>query len=285
MRLGISALFLALVAGCSAPEPADVEYLSPGNRALVPNKGRVDAGGGTGRNDTQGGSTTAGSSSGGGTTSAGSDGTTTGGGETTTGGMGANTGGMGANTGGMGANTGGMGANTGGMGANTGGMGANTGGMGANTGGMSGTTGGAKNAFTDAPAYVKGKALRESANPRHAGGASNAKQNCLGCHTRGGNNPKVWLFAGTIYETAAGTTPAVGAEVRLVTAAGTELGKAYSDNDGNFFFEGNAQFPATGVLAGARNGPTPGLMPTSPAVGACNSCHAPNGTAKPLHVK
>jgi hypothetical protein len=265
MRLGISALFLALVAGCSAPEPADVEYLSPGNRALVPNKGRVDAGGGTGRNDTQGGSTTAGSSSGGGTTSAGSDGTTTGGGETTTGGMGANTGGMGANTGGMGANTGGMGANTGGMGANTGGMGANTGGMGANTGGMgantggmSGTTGGAKNAFTDAPAYVKGKALRESANPRHAGGASNAKQNCLGCHTRGGNNPKVWLFAGTIYETAAGTTPAVGAEVRLVTAAGTELGKAYSDNDGNFFFEGNAQFPATG---------------------------APNGTAKPLHVK
>jgi len=69
------------------------------------------------------------------------------------------------------------------------------------------------------------------------GGTSNAGQACVasGCHLPGstGTNAPPFSYAGTVYTTAAGTTPATSAVV-MVTNAGTTR-KLIADSDGNFY--------------------------------------------------
>jgi hypothetical protein len=130
-------------------------------------------------------------------------------------------------------------------------------------------------AFSGAPAFAYTAPAVQSAT-RH-GGNSNAGQNCLGCHT--GQGAPEFVFAGTAYRDTGGTMPATQVEVRVVTPQGQEVGKAYTDNSGNFWIEPGAiaQIPA-GAKTGARNGTTTKLMVGGISNGACNTagCHAPN---------
>jgi len=72
-----------------------------------------------------------------------------------------------------------------------------------------------------------------------AGGTSNAGMACVasGCHLEGmtGTNAPAYSYAGTVYTTAAGTTPAAGSTI-FITSAGTTR-KLIADSDGNFFID------------------------------------------------
>ena len=93
------------------------------------------------------------------------------------------------------------------------------------------------------------------------------------------------MFAGTVYTDTTATAPAVNAEVRVVSSTGTQIGKVYSDNSGNFWLPDADKLP-TGSLTGARSGATPKLMsPATPVLGGCNSCHAKGGTTTPMTAK
>ncbi len=160
---------------------------------------------------------------------------------------------------------------------------------GGTTGG--GTTGGSTaadsgsaaplNAFSAAPSYAKTAPGDQST--AHHNGASNAGVDCLSCHVTGSVSPPGFMFAGTVYTDSTATTPAVNAEIRVISAAGAEIGKVYSDDSGNFWLADADKLP-TGTLTGARNGATPKVMST-PVLGACNSCHAKGGTTLPMSVK
>ncbi len=173
-------------------------------------------------------------------------------------------------------------------GGGTTGGGTTGGGGGGTTGG--GTTGGttgaaAKNAFTGAPAYAAAPVADADQSALHHGNVSNAGLDCLGCHAAGnaGGAP-AFMFAGTLYDDTAGTNPVVSAEVRVVSPAGVELGKAYSDKSGNFWLPDTGTVPA-GALTGVRNGTSTKLMISAPT-GKCNFCHAKTGgTTTPVSIK
>jgi hypothetical protein len=132
--------------------------------------------------------------------------------------------------------------------------------------------------FADAGAYVP--TLGPSArNPKHAGNPNPAGQACLSCH--GGQRPNIvqFLFAGTVWSSAAATTPTPQAEVRVVQANGAAL-SAYSDADGNFFFLRSASPPLDAPVAGGvRDSNGAALMVNVFNVGDCNSCHHSGGEA------
>lgn len=137
------------------------------------------------------------------------------------------------------------------------------------------------------------------ADPPHlhaAGGTSNKGQNCIaaGCHLNNslGAGAPGFQFAGTVY---AGTTtnPSAGAMVRIFS--GTTVLKAYTDSDGNFYFNAPAlsgSFMATTQVTAC---PTVTKMAdllvggngTAPAANSCNSasCHAsPGGATAPISL-
>lgn len=101
-------------------------------------------------------------------------------------------------------------------------------------------------------------------------------KNCFkagGCHAE--NNHK-YGFAGTLYESANGGAPIKGAEIRVTDQGGTLVGKTYTDDDGNFWFEGPK--PPAGARVGVRKGLSKGIMSGAVAGdtgAACNSaaCH------------
>jgi hypothetical protein len=110
-----------------------------------------------------------------------------------------------------------------------------------------------------------------------------AGKDCMTCH--GGAGPGVqFAFGGTVFTTAAGTTPAADVEVRVVDPKGAEQGSVHSDTDGNFWVVSNTKLP-TGALAGARNGAKTQLMISNPS-GGCSStaCHAVGSAIGAVHV-
>jgi hypothetical protein len=137
-------------------------------------------------------------------------------------------------------------------------------------------------AFADAGPYVP-DAGPLTLMPQHnfAGNTPTtnpSKQTCLDCHKVGG--PGIaFVFAGSVFTDATGSTPAAGVEVRVRDPNGT-YASVYSDAYGNFFDSNvSADFPAK---TGARNAANESLM-TGDATGNCNSCH--NGTAQAyIHV-
>lgn len=101
-------------------------------------------------------------------------------------------------------------------------------------------------------------------------------KNCFkagGCHSE--NNHK-WGFAGTVYSNANGLTTLKNAEVRLTTSTGTPIATVYSDDDGNFWFDGAK--PPAGARVGVRIATSKMAMSGTVAGdpgGQCNSgaCH------------
>jgi hypothetical protein len=98
-----------------------------------------------------------------------------------------------------------------------------------------------------------------------------AGQPCLNCHAND------FAMAGTVYLTAAGTTPAAKVEVLLKNTNGTTL-KAFTDNAGNFYVGRNGTTVGAGALVGMRNATGEKVMVSS-ASADCNTCHKPNGSA------
>jgi hypothetical protein len=140
-------------------------------------------------------------------------------------------------------------------------------------------------AFTGAGAYVatSGPSTIKGAHPN---GGNPAKVDCLssGCHGAGGAGPR-FAAGGTVFTSAAGTTPAAQVEVRLRDGAGKAV-SAYTDAFGNFFVRAaDAAAVVFPVQAGARNTASTRAMSASIANGACNSaaCHGSAATGF-IHV-
>ncbi len=101
-------------------------------------------------------------------------------------------------------------------------------------------------------------------------------KNCVqaGCHL----DTKPWAFAGTLYTDVNGTATVAQGEIRIVKADGTELTRAYTDADGNFWLESPDRPPAGSKVGVRKAGGTPKMMTGTieGATGAaCNAggCH------------
>jgi hypothetical protein len=118
------------------------------------------------------------------------------------------------------------------------------------------------------------------------GQASNQGQNCLtaNCHNPAalGNGALAFTFAGTLYTTAGGTTPATGVTVRIKFGSGPPV-TAVTDMDGNFYSSTAVTFPAN---ADVTSCPTvkPMMSQLQTGNGACSStgCHVPGGNPGPM---
>lgn len=97
-----------------------------------------------------------------------------------------------------------------------------------------------------------------------------AKQACLTCHSNGGGAPN-FALGGTAYEDAAGTTPAVGAEIRMVDTNGMAF-TTHTDARGNFYIKGGGT-PTYPAHVGARNAAAARDMSATITNGDCNGCH------------
>ncbi|HSO35249.1 MAG TPA: hypothetical protein VLT33_22125 [Labilithrix sp.] len=133
-----------------------------------------------------------------------------------------------------------------------------------------GSSGQPVTAFTGAKAFnAAGATVGDALNAGHnfAGNTpptNPAGQNCIDCHKAGGSAAgAIWGIAGTIYTSAAGTTPIKGAEVRVVDAAGKELALVYSDANGNFWSDTIVGGVPGGAKVGARNATVTKLMSTA----------------------
>jgi len=113
----------------------------------------------------------------------------------------------------------------------------------------------------------------------------NMGQNCMNCHTSGGQGKGCFQTAGTVYDTK-GTTTMSNGVITLYTgvnASGTLRGTIYVDAKGNFHttesidFSGGLYPTITGASGDIQH------MPDPTTTGACNSCHG--AKEKPVWVK
>ena len=128
------------------------------------------------------------------------------------------------------------------------------------------------------------------ANEVASHGGSVEGRNCAdtGCHVTGGAAAgKLWVFAGTVYSTAQGGAVVPKAEVRVVGPDGTEVGSAYTDENGNFWFEKDgATIPANSKVGVRREGGKPMQMATllQPDDRGCSAnranCHGTAATGR-----
>lgn len=124
-------------------------------------------------------------------------------------------------------------------------------------------------------------------NPDAHGGDVEGKDcRASGCH--GDDGAKKWAFAGTVYAAAKDGPTVAKAEVRVIKADGTEFGRAYTDANGNFWFESDQDIPADSKVGVRKEGgAAPMKMATmlQPGDGGCSAnranCH---GTASQGHV-
>lgn len=102
-------------------------------------------------------------------------------------------------------------------------------------------------------------------------------KNCVTSDCHDGPGPR-WAFAGTVYSTITGGDTVAEAEVRVVGPDGTEFGRAYTDQDGNFWLEKDERPPAGSRVGVRRAGGRPVYMAATiegTEGAACNSdlCH------------
>ncbi|CAN5923877.1 hypothetical protein BH11MYX4_BH11MYX4_31110 [soil metagenome] len=146
----------------------------------------------------------------------------------------------------------------------TDGGGSSSGEAGTEAGTDGGSSGLPLTAFTGAKAFnAAGAPVGDSQNGAHPNGGNPAGVNCMDCHSAAGGANAKWGIAGTIYTSAAGTTPLKGAEVRVVDAAGKELALVYSDDKGNFWADTIVGGVPGGAKVGARNATVTKLMSTA----------------------
>lgn len=132
-------------------------------------------------------------------------------------------------------------------------------------------------AYTD-PGVIANTASADHPNQKVEG------EDCVkaGCHLDKGPS---WMFAGTVYATAGGGATVAEAEIKIVDGAGNEVGKTYTDKNGNFWLE-----KAGGIPAGSRVGvrkaagsPMTMSTPLNPTDRSCNTvgtCHGSATTGK-----
>ena len=152
--------------------------------------------------------------------------------------------------------------------------------------GTDGTT--STTAFTGAAAYDATKQPPTSAVTNHnndnVGITPGKNQDCLSCHKMGGAGP-VFLFAGTVFQDMNGATPAVAKQI-CVLGNDAKSHCAYSDTDGNFWYEPGTNetlvFPAQ---SGIRDGTNTELMTNSLSASSCNATGCHDGTTQAyLHL-
>ena len=162
------------------------------------------------------------------------------------------------------------------------------------SGGSSGGDGGSSSGGeAGAPDPVFGMSAFAPGNPgQNANGASATHPggtvegvNCFtaGCHLDTG--PK-WGFAGTVYETINGGATVKNAEVRVSDAQGKLFASVYTDDNGNFWYEGAK--PPANARAGVRNATAKMNMVAvvaGEAGGACNSAACHGGAAMRIYLK
>jgi hypothetical protein len=129
----------------------------------------------------------------------------------------------------------------------------------------------------------------------HSGGGTNAGLNCMtapGCHGDQPGAGGVFAFAGTLYTSAAATTPKTGATIRVLSNGNTL--PAATDDAGNFYGNGTLTFPANTLATSCptlTNMATPlaagaGATPLATGGGACNNCHkiGAGAQAPPINI-
>ena len=146
--------------------------------------------------------------------------------------------------------------------------GGSSGTSGTSGGGEAGTDGGSSGApitaFDPKKAYdPAGAPVGDSQNAAHPNAGNPAGVNCMDCHSAAGGANAKWGIAGTVYNSAAGTTPVAKAEVRIVDATGKELGLVYSDDKGNFWADTIVGGIPAGAKVGVRNATVTKLMGTA----------------------
>lgn len=141
--------------------------------------------------------------------------------------------------------------------------------------------------FKTAFAYTDPGRTANGASTQHQGTVVGKDCSQSTCHGTGGAGPN-WSFAGTLYAAGGQTTIAKG-EVKVVNADGTDFGSAYTDADGNFWYEGGA-LPAGSKVAVRADGITTIMhmaTPLQPANSGCSSatanCHGTTAQG-PVHV-
>lgn len=143
-----------------------------------------------------------------------------------------------------------------------------------------GSSGGPVDPVFGTTAFAAGTAPQQA---NMAGGANHngnvEGKNCvsMGCHG-GGSSAPLWAFGGTVYAAANGGATVAGAEVRVTDAAGNEFGHAYTDNNGNFWFEKVAGDIPANARVGVRDATKKNVMSgtvSGVTGGDCNAsgCH------------
>lgn len=117
----------------------------------------------------------------------------------------------------------------------------------------------------------------ERPGPTHRAG-----QPCGVCHTAGGPGEGEFILAGTVYESAQSSTPAVGATVIVTDAKGKVFQVPRATNRvGNFYVQSRENpltFPLTAVTVRAA-GYADAIMRTPiHSAESCASCHRGNGS-------
>lgn len=102
---------------------------------------------------------------------------------------------------------------------------------------------------TSTMTWVDPGTAANGANAAHGGSVEGKDCAQAGCHLGGG---EAWLFGGTVYSTAQGGATVARAEIKVVGPDGAEVGKAYTDANGNFWVR--PQGAMTSIPAGSRVG-------------------------------
>ena len=102
----------------------------------------------------------------------------------------------------------------------------------------------------------------------------NAGQNCMNCHTSGGEGEGVFVVAGTVYDNQK-TNTYPNATVRLNSGpdgTGDLIAIIQVDKLGNFYSTETINF-GSGLFVSVQGETQTRYMPTSLTTGQCNSCH------------
>lgn len=99
-------------------------------------------------------------------------------------------------------------------------------------------------------------------------------QNCMNCHTSGGEGEGVFVVAGTVYDNLK-TNTYPNATVRLYSGpdgTGDLIAIIQVDKLGNFYSTETINF-GSGLFVSVQGETQTRYMPTSLTTGQCNSCH------------
>lgn len=132
-------------------------------------------------------------------------------------------------------------------------------------------------------AYQNPGQAANNADGAHGGTVEGKDCVVAGCH---GNGGKPWLFGGTVYNAATAGQTVAQAEVRIVDPTGKEVAKAYTDANGNFWFDKGALTIPANSKVGVRTATKVARMatPLGATGGGCNNAAGCHGTTMRVYV-